>query len=342
MTIRSAFFSVLLLLLAAGRPAWGQQQEPVLTGELAAMSYFLGDWEIEATWSWGATLKGRNEYRVGLNGRFIEQRTIVSDNGGPMYERYRTVYAHDAESGFLAHGFSSDGSFKTVDLAIETDEGGAVTAIQINNEQPDGSVIRNRVERRDAASYGWIVHMRANEEEEWRPLIDGVWTKVNEEEEMTQPIETGLFVGEGAGVRQFTKEVLIDATASELYACWTTSAGWKRVFAGSDGRADIDLRIGGRYEWLFDGAIGSNGCQVLSYVPDRMVSFSWNAPPQQAESRAKRTWVVVEIEERPDGALLRLTHLGFGEGALWDETYAYFDTAWETVLGRMRAAFSAP
>ena len=105
---------------------------------------------------------------------------------------------------------------------------------------------------------------------------------------------------------------------------------------GDPSRADIDLEIGGRYEWLFDGRVGSNGCQVLSYIPDRMISFSWNAPPGQA-TRERRAWVVVETEALgPGHTRLRLTHLGFGQGPDWDETYAYFDAAWDRVLARMR------
>ena len=30
---------------------------------------------------------------------------------------------------------------------------------------------------------------------------------------------------------------------------------------------------GGRYEWLWDGKMGSNDCQVLSFIPNRMISF---------------------------------------------------------------------
>ncbi len=153
---------------------------------------------------------------------------------------------------------------------------------------------------------------------------------------MTSPIDDQLFVASGTELRSFTKEAVVEAPVATVYAAWTTAAGWGQVY-GPPSAAEIDLAIGGRYEWLFDGEIGSNGCQVLSYIPDRMVSFSWNAPPDQPESRAKNTWVVVECTpEGSAGTRVRLTHLGFGEGENWDETYAYFDAAWDRVLQRMQ------
>jgi uncharacterized protein YndB with AHSA1/START domain len=153
----------------------------------------------------------------------------------------------------------------------------------------------------------------------------------------TAPIDPALFDARGADVRSFTKEIEIAAPAAAAYALWTDGAAWQRLM-GEPSRANLDLEIGGRYEWLFDGKIGSNGCQVLSYIPGRMVSFTWNAPPGQA-TRERRTWVVVETEAlSPATTRVRLTHLGFGQGADWDQTFAYFDNAWGRVLPMMKAA----
>jgi hypothetical protein len=38
---------------------------------------------------------------------------------------------------------------------------------------------------------------------------------------------------------------------------------------------------------------------------------------------------------------MRLTHLGFGQGADWDTTFAYFDNAWGRVLPMMKQALEA-
>jgi len=150
-----------------------------------------------------------------------------------------------------------------------------------------------------------------------------------------EPIDPSLFVTSGINIRSFTKERLIKAPASNIYSLWTTSEGWARLW-GPPASSHFDLAIGGIYEWFFDGRIGSNGCQVLSYIPDRLISFSWNAPPEQPESRLARTWVVVDLEEiNAKKTRMRLTHLGFGEGEHWNETFDYFDNAWDRVLELM-------
>lgn len=155
------------------------------------------------------------------------------------------------------------------------------------------------------------------------------------------PIDPTLFDAGGRDLRSFTKEIDIDAPAARAYALWTDAAAWTQLMGG-ESRANFDLEIGGRYEWLFNGTIGSNGCQVLSYIPDRMVSFTWNAPPGQA-TRERRTWVVVETTETAPGRThVRLTHLGFGQSADWDTTFTYFDNAWGRVLPMMKQALEAP
>jgi uncharacterized protein YndB with AHSA1/START domain len=149
------------------------------------------------------------------------------------------------------------------------------------------------------------------------------------------PIDSALFDGRGPAPRSFVQEIEIAAPAADAYALWTDAEAWQRLM-GPDSRAHIDLEIGGRYEWLFDGQVGSNGCQVLAYIPDRLVSFTWNAPPSQP-TRERRTWVVVETETLGDRATrVRLTHLGFGEGDDWDATLAYFESAWGYVLPLMK------
>ena len=161
---------------------------------------------------------------------------------------------------------------------------------------------------------------------------------------MTKPIHTELFAGSGHAVRRFVTETTIQSPADRVYTAWTDAAAFVKVYdsAAPQLKANIDLQIGGRYEWLWDGQMGSNGCQVLSYIPDRMISFSWNAPPSQPDSRAKHTWVVVELEDVDDETThVTLTHLGFGTAAHWDETLEYFTEAWQRVLAQFKKGLEA-
>lgn len=150
-------------------------------------------------------------------------------------------------------------------------------------------------------------------------------------------IELDRFVAAGSVPVDLHKEIVVNAAPGEVFKLWTTNEGFKS-FLGVTG--NIDLRIGGPMELYFGptaplGERGSEGCQILSYLPDRMLSYSWNAPPKFVEERQKRTWLVVMFHPVDGGKTrVEMNHLGFGprgEGH-WDEVRAYFDRAWGNVL----------
>ncbi|MFN0056098.1 MAG: SRPBCC domain-containing protein [Planctomycetales bacterium] len=139
---------------------------------------------------------------------------------------------------------------------------------------------------------------------------------------------------------------IVELPRAEVWKRCTTAEGWEKFFGA---QATIELIPGGKFEILFnpkapEGERGSEGCQVQSYLPERMLSFSWNAPPKFPHARSQRTWVVVEFEElAPGRTRVRLEHLGFAERARrqpderaeWEEVRAYFTTAWPKVLAAL-------
>lgn len=137
--------------------------------------------------------------------------------------------------------------------------------------------------------------------------------------------------------RQIQKCVTVPCSLTDTWAKWTTHEGLKS-FIGYDNK--IALRPGGPYEIYFlrqnpEGLRGAEGCTVLSYLPQRMLSFSWNAPPEFAEARSSPhyTWVVLEFEPISDNTTrLILTHLGWPQGRVWEEVFDYFDQAWDKVM----------
>lgn len=150
-------------------------------------------------------------------------------------------------------------------------------------------------------------------------------------------IDTSLFVAGGPVKTDLHKEVVVNAAPGRVFEMWTTETGMKDLLGVE---SNIDLRIGGPMELYFGpnlpkGERGSDGCQILSYMPGRMLSYSWNAPPKFPTERAKRTWIVIFFHELPDGKTrVEFNHLGFGpsgEGA-WDDVRQYFDRAWSNVL----------
>ena len=150
--------------------------------------------------------------------------------------------------------------------------------------------------------------------------------------------------------RAVVKEAVIHASPAHVWSLWATSAGMASWLVPA---AHIDLRIGGAYELYFLkdaplGARGSEGCRILSFLPERMLSFTWNAPPEHVETRPQRTWVVVELVSVAEGTRIRLTHLGWPVSGLadpdgpWSTTYRYFDDAWSSVLETLGAHVGEP
>lgn len=147
--------------------------------------------------------------------------------------------------------------------------------------------------------------------------------------------------------RTIVTEVVVPATPAQVWPLWTTSEGLASWLVP----ADVELRIGGKYEWFFRpdapyGLRGGEHCRVLSWIPERMISFTWNAPPEQPLTRPQHTWVVVELEAVPDGTRIRLTHTGWPAAGLadaagpWVETFAYFERAWGSVMRELAGAFA--
>jgi hypothetical protein len=69
----------------------------------------------------------------------------------------------------------------------------------------------------------------------------------------------------------------VNAPLSEVWRVFTTSEGAQEFFAE---KANIRVAIGGPYEIQFDPTderSGTKGLKILSYAPEEMISFQWNA-----------------------------------------------------------------
>ncbi len=146
-------------------------------------------------------------------------------------------------------------------------------------------------------------------------------------------------------MRAIIKETTVPAPRADVWTAWTTAEG---VTSFSAPQAWIELRVGGAYEWYFmldqpPGTRGAEGCRVLAYLPERMLAFSWNAPPSIPTIRGPGilTQVVVELSDADGGGThVRLTHHDLGEGDDWDEYVGYFDHAWGMVMDGLTSKFS--
>ncbi len=89
------------------------------------------------------------------------------------------------------------------------------------------------------------------------------------------------------------------------------------------------------------GARGSEGCRILSFLPERMLSFAWNAPPDFPDMRRSsvQTWVAVffnSLSERTTE--VKIHHVGWPDEKSWDPVFNYFDAAWGRVLESLHAS----
>ncbi|HTX73293.1 MAG TPA: SRPBCC domain-containing protein [Rectinemataceae bacterium] len=142
--------------------------------------------------------------------------------------------------------------------------------------------------------------------------------------------------------REIRTTRIIGEPPHRAWARWTTHEGLTSFF-GRDNA--VDLELGGRFEIYFlldnpPGLRGSEGCKVLSFLPERMLSFSWNAPPAFKEVREAdyKTWVVVLFTPLgADRTDVSLSHVGWPKDVRWDPVYEYFQEAWEEVLSGLEA-----
>lgn len=143
--------------------------------------------------------------------------------------------------------------------------------------------------------------------------------------------------------RKIEKTQIIREPIERVWWRWTSHPGLNTFF-GIDNK--IELTPGGAFEiyFLMDnpyGLRGSEGCKVLSFLPLKMFSFSWNAPPHHKEVRDSeyQTWVVVDFESISESeTAITLTHLGWPDDEKWSAVYDYFDVAWDSVMESLLAA----
>lgn len=105
------------------------------------------------------------------------------------------------------------------------------------------------------------------------------------------------------------------------------------------------MKLGGKYEMYFlldnpKGSRGGEGNRILSFVPQKMLSFEWNAPPHFPKVRKEKTWCVLFFDKLDlNSTRIRFYHLGWQEGEEWDKVYDYFQKAWDSVLGNLKKYF---
>ena len=145
--------------------------------------------------------------------------------------------------------------------------------------------------------------------------------------------------------RVVIKTESISAPIEKVWHAWTTNEGMQSWLVEN---TNIELKLGGKFEILFgadlpEGSRGSEQCTILSFAPQKMLSFTWNAPPTIPTLRAigPCTWVVINFQKTSDNQTsIELNHYGIKSDAEdWDAYFAYFDSAWGHVMQALKKHF---
>ncbi len=140
-------------------------------------------------------------------------------------------------------------------------------------------------------------------------------------------------------MNKIVKSRIIHKSAQHLYEMWTTKQGLNTFFSIDN---DIEIKLNGKYEIYFSqdetmNQRGSEGCKVIDYVPNKMLSFTWNVPPTLISLRQSnaQTMVVITFESNSGQTLINLTNSGYLDSTEWHEALQYFDKAWDYVLDNL-------
>ncbi len=140
--------------------------------------------------------------------------------------------------------------------------------------------------------------------------------------------------------RALSFSIEINAPLDSVWSRWATDSGRKKFFAPS---SRLELSTLGYMDMLFmptapEGQRGAENNRVLAFQDKKMISFTWDAPPQWPDIRKQRTVVIIRFNKLSDSKTkLTLYQTGWGTGTDWDSVYAYFTKAWsEFVLPNLK------
>lgn len=319
-----------------------------------------GEWIHEGKAPDGRAFRVRNVARFGPDGASILANGWLGFGDAGMYDHGPTMVWRDPDGVVRFSSVHEQGTIGsgTIRLLGDTQSSDSFEW-DWHSLQPDGSEQHFAItctvldQDRYTAQFELIGPSGAR-----APFGDPIeYRRVDIAPERFRTLTTGEVLASGAAAKEahtmdHGKRIevteVIPAPIDEVWKSWTTSEGMT-AFIGAP--SDIELRRGGKFEIYFDetapqGSRGSETCEVVSYMPGRMLSFTWNAPPKFTNVRFIHTWVVVEFNPVSDDQTeVTLTHCGWDENMRlhpqhrdeWEGTYAYFEAAWPRVIAALKS-----
>ena len=137
---------------------------------------------------------------------------------------------------------------------------------------------------------------------------------------------------------------VLRAPPGEVFAAWTDPAFLERWWTGVggwvDAKADVDLRVGGRYHLSMRderGALHGVLGVYTEVAPPERLAFTWTWENDPSVMRGSEGSLVdVVLREAPDGTQLSLTHSGLGNKLVKDT----HEEGWNALLTSLFAALS--
>ena len=138
---------------------------------------------------------------------------------------------------------------------------------------------------------------------------------------------------------------VLRASPGKVFAAWTDPALLERWWIGVggwvDAKAEVDLRVGGRYHLSMQDDRGALHGVVGVYTevaPADRLGFTWTWENDPSVMRGSEGSLVdVVLRESPDGTQLALTHAGLGGNLVKD----MHEEGWNALLTSLYGLFSA-
>lgn len=129
----------------------------------------------------------------------------------------------------------------------------------------------------------------------------------------------------------FKVERLMESQADVLYQAWTEKFGeWFAAPGTLIMKAEVNSVF--FFETVFKTELDlveqrhPHYGRFLQMIPDRLVEFTWLTGA--AGTKGAETVITIELQPKPEGTLLSLSHMGFSD----EESKSRHDSAWEGIL----------
>jgi uncharacterized protein YndB with AHSA1/START domain len=159
-------------------------------------------------------------------------------------------------------------------------------------------------------------------------------------------VKQGVAIPAASGPRTLRQEIVVPAPPAEVWKAFATVDGVRKWVAPV---VELDLRPGGKMLTHYDAkaSIGNPGTirlGIVSVVERELITYKVNLTerfPARARNEDQNLQQVVQLLPVEGGKTrVVFTMIGWGSGAEWDETYAFFEKGNALHVRKLADAYS--